>query len=597
MADDISEEHTNDRDAEGITPGTFGFGLIPGGFTRRAMLTGGGALALGAILAACGDDDDAVTATTAGAATTAAPATTTASTGGTDTTTASSGSTGSTTAGTEGEGTAAPEASVDTLTLGLQSLQEQYVDPHFNVGGLIFPLTWAISETLYHLDENAQYVPGLATAYEISADKLTWTFTLRDDVKMHDGSTFTAADVKTAVDRILQGADFTHLATFKSYVTGATVVDDTHVQITTGKPYATCVTDMPAPIPTAYYNQVGDAAFRKAPMAAGAWKFVSQTLNADVKYERFDDFWDPSRKPNWKNLTYQLVPDESSRVAGLKTNAIDVAYGMSASAAKQFEGDGSYKIVETKESALVYCMALDNVFPDQDSPLKNVDVRKALLMGIDRDGIAKSLYGGFASAAPSAAPSVMLGYVEGREPLPYDPDGAKDLLSKAGAAGLKVTLNSYNATPSVPDIQKLAETIGSLWKQIGVETELNLADAGTILPAWRAHQLKGTGLIAGPVYFYYEPARLTLSFFSSIAAYTTIDDADLDALSDQINQETDKDKRTALGKQLDEMLNDQLWGLPVLLVSSLAITGKNVASYKTIKGCPYAGPLYWLQAK
>ncbi len=64
-------------------------------------------------------------------------------------------------------------------------------------------------------------MPGLATAYEISADKLTWTFALRDDVMMQDGSKFTAADVKTAVDRIVAGADFTHLATFKSYVTGA----------------------------------------------------------------------------------------------------------------------------------------------------------------------------------------------------------------------------------------------------------------------------------------------------------------------------------------------------------------------------------------
>jgi peptide/nickel transport system substrate-binding protein len=584
-------EGSEDRAPTPIPPGTFGFGLPPG-MTRRGLLAGGGALALGALLAACGgdDDDNAVTATTAGGATTTAGAATTAAPGATA-------ATGSTSAGTEpaSGGSAAPEAKTETLTIGLPSLQEQYVDPHFATGGLIFPLTWAISDGLYRLDENSQYVPGMATSYETSPDDLTWTFTLREGIKMQDGSPFTAADVKTAVDRILQGADFTHLATFKSYVTGANVVDDTHVQITTGKPYATLVSDMPAPIPTAYYNQVGDAAFRKAPMAAGAWKFVSQTLNSDVRYERFDDFWDPSRKPNFRKLVFQIVPDESSRVAGLQTGTIDVAFGLTAAGVKAFEGDEKNKIIETKDTGLAYLMAIDCVFPDQDSPLKKLDVRKALLMAIDREGIAKSLYQGYAVVPKSAAPSVMLGYADAAEPVPYDPDQAKQLLEQAGAAGMSVTLNSYNATSTVPEIAKLAETVKTLWDQIGVRTTLNLADGGTILPAWRAKQLHGAGLIGAPVYFYYEPSRLTLSFFSTIAAYTTVSDPQLDALSDQINQAVDKDKRTQLGHDLSDMLNEQMWGVPLVSISSLCVTGPNVASWTLLKGCPYAN-VSWLQA-
>ena len=298
--------------------------------------------------------------------------------------------------------------------------------------------------------------------------------------------------MKTAVDRIVAGADFTHLATFKSYVTGATVVDDTHVQVMTNKPYATLVSDMPAPISTAYYTKVGDAEFRKQPIAAGAWKFVSQTLNSDVKYERFDDYWDPSRKPNFKNLMFQIVPDESSRVAGVKTGDLDIAFGLTAAAATQFEGDDAFKIVETKGTGIAYLMAIDNVFPEE-SPLKNLDVRKALTMAIDREGIAKSLYGGYAEVANSPIPSVMLGYDPDAKPLPYDPEGAKDLLAKSGTGSLSLTLNSYNATSTIPDVQKLAETVASLWQAIGVNVTMNLADSGTILPAWRAKQLHGAG--------------------------------------------------------------------------------------------------------
>jgi peptide/nickel transport system substrate-binding protein len=596
MGDAEMGDDANEREVKPIRPGTFGFGF-PGQVSRRALLAGGGAAALTALVAACGDDDDAVTATTAGA-TTAAPGSTEGSetTEGSDTT--EGGSTATTGGGTETTkaGGESPEATVDGLILGLQSLQEQYVDPHFAVGGLIFPLSWAIADYLYVLDQDAQYVPGLATAYEISADKLTWTFTLRDDVLMQDGSKFTAADVKTAVDRIVAGADFTHLATFKSYVTGATVVDDTHVQVLTSKPYATLVTDMPAPIATAYYNQVGDAEFRKKPIAAGAWKFVSQTLNADVKYERFDDYWDPSRKPNFKNLTFQIVPDESSRVAGVKTGDLDIAFGLTAAAATQFEGDNAFKIVETEGTGLAYLMAIDNVFPDEESPLKNLDVRKALTMAIDREGIAESLYGGYAIVANSPIPSVMLGYDPDAKPLPYDPDAAKALLEQTGNASLSLTLNSYNATSTIPDVAKLAETVASLWKAIGIDVTLNLADSGTILPAWRAKQLHGAGIIGGPVYFYYEPSRLTLSFFSTIAAYTTVSDPELDALADAINQETDLEKRTELGGQLTTMLTEELWGSGLVVVSSLSITGGNVASWTLIKGCPYAS-VAWLRAK
>jgi peptide/nickel transport system substrate-binding protein len=353
---------------------------------------------------------------------------------------------------------------------------------------------------------------------------------------------------------------------------------------------------MPAPIPTNYYNTVGDDAFRKAPMAAGAWKFASQTLNSDVKYTRFDDYFDPARKPNWKNLTFQIVPDETARVAGMKTGALDIAYGLTAASAQQFQGDSQHKINETKGTGAAYVFMVDNVFPDP-SPLKDINVRKALLMAIDRDGIAKSLYGGFAHVDPSPVPPVMLGYDDTVKPLPYDPNQAKQMLAAAGQSNLTLTLSSYNSTVTVPVVDKLATTIASFWNQIGVKTTLNIVDSATYLTAWRGRQIKSAGVISGPTYFYVEPSRLTLSFYSTKAPYSTITDPTLDALADQINQETDIDKRTALGRQLSDLLNQQLWGLPTVLVSSLAITGPNVASYQTLEGCPYAGPLYWLVAK
>ena len=143
MGDAEMRDEASEPEVKPIAPGTFGFGF-PGNVSRRALLAGGGAAALTALLAACGDDDDSVTATTAGGgATTAAPETTAASTTTEGSETTKAGSTATTTSGgteTTKRGRQSPEATVEEITLGLQSLQEQYVDPHFAVGGLIFPL-------------------------------------------------------------------------------------------------------------------------------------------------------------------------------------------------------------------------------------------------------------------------------------------------------------------------------------------------------------------------------------------------------------------------------------------------------------------------
>src|SRR3954462_11294683 len=195
-----------------VEPGTFGFG---GAWTRRSVLLGSAGAGLAALLAACGGDNK-----SSGSSTTA----------GANTTAPSSGTGSSTSAGGPGSSAstapaARTEAKTETITIGVPSLQEAFVDPHWAVGGLIFPLMWAIAEFLYTPNQDGKYVPNLATGFELSADKLTWTFKLREGVKMHDGSAFTANDVKTAVDRVVGSDAFTHYANFKSFVTGATVID------------------------------------------------------------------------------------------------------------------------------------------------------------------------------------------------------------------------------------------------------------------------------------------------------------------------------------------------------------------------------------
>ncbi len=239
---------------------------------------------------------------------------------------------------------------------------------------------------------------------------------------------------------------------------------------------------------------------------------MSQELNANVKYERHEEFWDTARKPNWKKLVYAIVPDESARVAGIQTGALDIAYGLTGAGAEGIAGNNDIKLVEIKETGLGYCMMLDNVFPDETSPLKDLRVRKALLMAVDRAAIAKSLYKGYASVPQSGTPKITPGFNPDAKTVPFDPEGAKALLAEAGAANLELQLSSYTTT-TVPDMPKLAETIAQYWAQIGVKATLNNMETATYLPQWRNKQLKGAAMIAGPTYFYVEPTRLSVNSF------------------------------------------------------------------------------------
>lgn len=497
-----------------------------------------------------------------------------------------------------GEGDCPADASADTITIGVPSLQEQYVDPHFTVGGLLFGMRWAISEGLYRQDLDGQWIPNLATDYEVSEDGLTWTFNLRDDVLMHDGSTFTAQDQKTAIDRVLGSEEFAHLAAFRSLVTGANVIDDTTIEITTSAPYATLISDLIAvpPIPTEYYNTVGEQGFREQPMAAGPFKFVSQELNSSITYERFEDFFDPERMVNFENLVFQIIPDESSRVAGIQTGTLDIAYGLSALAAGQLESAPGVRIVESPGTGQAWVMPLDNIFPDQPSPLHDVRVRQALLMAIDRESIAKSLYQGYAEVPKVVMTPATLGYDDSFEGYEFDPEAAQALLEEAGATDLQLTLNSYATTSTIPHFSRLAETIAGYWNQIGVETTLNVADANTILPAWRARQLRGVGLIAGPVSYYDEPSRFGSSFFASDASYTTLVDAEMDALLDRIDSAVDIEEREQLGHEFGELLHEQLYALPIVRTSSLIALSPDVCRFEYIPGNPYFGPFWYLRA-
>lgn len=494
------------------------------------------------------------------------------------------------------EGDAPAVAENQTITVGVATLQQQYADPVLaNEGGNTYPIKWSVGEPLIRQDMDLSQIPALATEWSVSEDQLTWSITLREGVKMHDGSDFTARDVETAIKRVQENDDITSYAAYASKIDEVKVVDDLHLEITTNVPYANLVFDTPAPVATDYYNRVGEEEFRKAPVAAGPWKFDSQKFNDSMTLKRFDDFWDEERTANFETLVLKIIPDESSRISGLQTGQLDVAQGLTPNGAAQLKGNADIKLVESSQASVAGIYFMDNFFPEADSKLKDAQVRKALLMAIDRQSMADSLYQGFGQVPANMTQPVTLGHDESLKPVPYDPEEAKRLLEEAGASDLQFTLSLYNATTAIADVVKFAEAVAGYWQEIGVDVTVDAMDPATYLDQVVAHKLKGAVVLGSPGLLISDPEKLSI-FFSSTGGYTTVKDKKLDDLFAELTSTVDRDGQAELGGEISRYLYEQTYALPVISLDAVYAVGPKVASFEMMDGNPYAGPFYYLRA-
>jgi peptide/nickel transport system substrate-binding protein len=536
--------------------------LLEHEFSRRQLLLGAGGVSLAAVLAACGNSSNPT----------------------------ASGGTSS---------TAPTHAKKQTLTVAVEDLGNQTPDPHLcRAAGAGYTILYGVAENLARRDLNEKIVAALATAWNVSADGLSWTFTLRPGVKMQDGSTFTANDVKTAFDRI-RSPDFKPGFSALQH-TGYTVnvIDPMHVTVITPTPYATMLDDMPVPIPTAYYQQVGEATFRQQPMAAGGFKFVSQQINQSMTFERFDDFYDKSRLTNFKTLVMQLLTDEAGRVTAIQSGQVDAAHGLSPISVLTLSGTSSVKILHTDSigEALIYFNDLN--FPTANTPFNNVQVRQALDYAIDRKAIANSLFkGGFAVPTGNFWFKATPGYDTSLSATPYDPGKAKSLLRAAGQPNLTIALGSKNIDATIAGIQQVALAVQNYWQAIGATvtyTAYSSADSSAHNAAknWPS----GAQISPFPGNLLLDPGTPSQIVYNANGGAPRVNDPQLTAMVIALTGILDPKKRAAAALAIVKYVKQNAYTLALFDLNGAVAIGPNVNNWAQQTSMPYASPWWTLQA-
>jgi peptide/nickel transport system substrate-binding protein len=451
--------------------------------------------------------------------------------------------------------------------------------------------TSLVNETLVYLKHDTlEFEPGLATSWTVSPDGLAWTFKLRDGVTFHnpDGSeagAFTSADVKFTIETAMgPTSNWYALNTWTALLKSVETPDPLTVVINLNAPYPGLIGDFASSVgglqiqSKAHVDAVGLEAALTQPVGTGPYVLKSQQRGSSMSFEALPEHW--RVVPEYKTITFDLVPEETTRVASLKSGDADIAQLSGASLPTL---DSSIRTQQTPDAWTSF-ISIGGLYSDRpeykDVPYADANVRKALALAIDRDAIAKTLYGG--AAAPATSWGLYPFSNELTAPA-YDPDQAKQLLKDAGWPSDYVIELWVQASPQLGDVQTLTEAIAGMWDAVGVKTKIVPIDAATAQQRYQAFDVAGT-MSASAGRFWFDPQPAWQVLFHSGALYESFYTPELDTLIDDLAATIDPDARLVKERAVVDYMIAQTVVIPLVTGTSVYGFSDALGEWPALRG-------------
>lgn len=359
-----------------------------------------------------------------------------------------------------------------TLKMGMQADPAQ-LDPQITQLTAAWHVIEHVYDTLIRPNEKLEPVPALATEWSTSADGLTLTFKLRDGVKWHNGRTFTSDDVKYTYERVIDPKTASPYVSDFDNVAKVETPDPLTVVFAMKAPDSSFLSKLMGQslyvVPKEVVEKEGD--LMQTMVGTGPFKFVEYIPNTSVKLEKNPDYWEPG-KPYLDGIEMQIVSDDTQRSTALETNTVDFIEYAPVKDLERLKGDSSLAIAGDQNTNIRY-MAINVAKPPFDKP----EVRQAISMAIDRKPIIESAVFGYGTPTNIVFPATYWAGFKSDIPA-ADIDGAKALLAKAGATGLKCKIQSW---AQYAFLSNAAIVIQEQLKQIGINAEMDLQENATLL--------------------------------------------------------------------------------------------------------------------
>jgi peptide/nickel transport system substrate-binding protein len=454
-----------------------------------------------------------------------------------------------------------------------------------------FMLLYALHDAVVKPMPGEPAAPSLAQSWSVSRDGLAYDFVLRKGVTFHNGDPVTAEDVKFSLERYRGGA----ASTLKSRVAGVDVVDPQHVRIRLKQPwpdfmtfYGTPATGAAWVVPKRYVERVGNDGFKKAPIGAGPYRFVSFTPGVELVLEANERYW--RKAPAVKRLIFRSVPDDTTRLAMLKRGEVDIAYSLRGPLAEEVRRTAGLTLKATQPTFTEWITFIEQF--DPRSPWADRRVRLAANLAINRQAFNEAEYLGFARVSSSIIPHDFQFYWPAPA-YPYDPARARQLLAEAGYprgfdAGEVATDAVYAAT---------VEAVINDFQAIGIRARLRALERAAFYKADAEKSFKHLvrpGSAAGGNAATRIEAFVVTGGIRAYGGYP-----DIDALYRDQATETDTKKREALLHRIQQLMHERVMFAPIVEPAFLSAYGPRVqeSGMGLITGIAFSMPYEDLRLK
>ena len=395
----------------------------------------------------------------------------------------------------------------------------------------------------YSPDGTKDPEPRIAESYEISDDGLDYTFHLRDDVTFHDGTPVTADDVVFSIELYkaseYQGSQISMLSSVEA-------TDEHTVVCHLDAPYSPFLQGICSPMiaSKAYYESSEDD-FVNNPIGSGPYKFVSRAKGSNIKLEANEDYYRGA--PEIKEVTFEVIPDSSTKAIALQTGEVNFAEIDSATK-PQLEANPAITIAEVPTSSFSY-IAMNT----EKEPFNDVKVRQAINYAIDRDNLVAVCYDGEAEVNSNICAKERFGYSDDQFQYTYDPEKAKELLAEAGIE----TPYDLGEILVAEKYSNLATVIQNDLKAVGLDVTISVKEFNSYISDL---QNGSYGITALNMTLEGDTQTLEMAFTSDyigIANNARYSDEEMDKLFEQARTETDNDKRAEIFNEIFTKVQDE----------------------------------------
>jgi peptide/nickel transport system substrate-binding protein len=436
-------------------------------------------------------------------------------------------------------------------------------------GGQDWLIGALVYDTLVAWNVDGTPRPALAESWK-QIDEKTYQLSLRKGVKFTDGTPFNADAVKKGIER----AQTTPFGKIFFFMIGSVTADhETSVTFKLNQPYSAFINNlaiMVGGIPSpAAVQKYGDQ-FIRNPVSTGPFKLTDWVAGQSMTFERNPDYW--GTKPKLDKIVITFIADESTRLAGLEAGELDVIQNAPAHTAKDLRASSTNQLISG-----AYSQTLWFGFNHTNPILAKKDVRQALAMAVDRTALVQGVTEGVTRLATGFFPPEVVKTTV--TPLAAgDVAKAKSLLAQAGYPD-GLTIDLWVPTGRYIRDREIAQALQQPLKAIGVDAKIKALDYAAYSTGMGRRE---AGIFVLAWAFTSNPdTMLRSSFYSKTAAtnWSGYNNPAIDKLIDSAVAQPKYEDAVKLWQQADQMLVDDVAGVPIYWSSNLYGASKKVHDF------------------